>query len=181
MLTKLAVPILLLATSIALGQNLPDISGSWNGVVCKAQGDMVAGGSSGPIQTGGYIHLEFNPALVYGNDVRYDISVTTYGLDGTIRDHHDLPYNPTHYGHGVQVDNRPLMSFVFSGTSHYKEPDWDSRNVSFSMHGENTSQANGEYSHSNSKGTDIGSVTFSIVHDGKTVQQYIATHPRPCS
>jgi hypothetical protein len=169
---------LALSVSSAFCQSLPDISGTWNGAVCKGMGDMLVSGSPQSVATTGFIHLELTVANNGSSDVRYDVDVTTYDEKGSVRDHQVLPYNPTHYGHGVQ--SLSAGGFFFSATSTYKEPMWDMRNVAFGLGAGDSSQGSGSYTHSDSRGTHLGELEFTIVHDGQSVQQYIARHLRPC-
>jgi hypothetical protein len=87
---------LALYVSSAFCQSLPDISGTWNGAVCKGMGDMLVSGS--PLSPPPVLSIlsSLSPIAILQMSA-YDVDVTTYDEKGSVRDHQVLPYNPTHY------------------------------------------------------------------------------------
>jgi hypothetical protein len=175
---------LAICTTTSVAQQL-DISGLWNGSVCKGQGDMIVSGSPTLVPTVGYVHMELTPANSGNPDVRYDVDITTYDEKGMFRDHHSIPYEPIHYGHGLQPDNSHPGDWLFQADARNPADHSDGRVVSLSFSDQNGSRSGlGIYSHytvsANGQSRDIGLVWLAIHNDGQSAQQYIATHRHPC-
>jgi hypothetical protein len=171
-------------TSTSVAQQL-DISGAWNGTVCKGSGDMIVSGSPTLVPTAGYVHMELTPANSGNPDVRYDVDITIYDAKGAVLDHHPIPYEPIHYGHGVQPNNSHQGDWFFQADSRNPTNRQDGRVVSISFSDKNgTKSGDGTYDHyvvsSNGRSQYIGEVWIAIRSDGQSAQQYIAAHPHPC-
>jgi hypothetical protein len=68
MLIRLFTVLLVFAASTGFCQSTPNVAGIWNGSACTGMGDMIVSGSSTPVPTAGFIHI--------------DVDVTTYDEAG---------------------------------------------------------------------------------------------------
>ena len=183
---RIAVLIFVAACITSALAQQPNISGAWNGAVCKGDGDMIVSRSPTLVPTVGYVHMELTPANSDNPDVRYDVDITIYDATGKILDHHPIPYEPIHYGHGVQPSSSHPGGWFFQADSRDPSNHADGRVVSFSFsekNGRNT--GDGTYDHyvvsSSGNSQYVGDVwLIGIENDGQSASQYIAAHRHPC-